>query len=354
MTVMDSHHSPHLTGDAITMTPKETLGWLEAGGSHHEIGLALGRQGRRAVHERLLATSLWREVTVPRHAPLVRRLLDTAAERLPWVVEELEGLAEGLGLPFLTVAAWNCRGDLLASVPDGCTSLVLPGEVPLIAHNEDGLPCLDGACFLARLRPAGQPGFLTFCYPGSLPGHTFSLTAAGLVVTINNLRLVGVSPVLPRMVLSRALLAQPDLAAALALLETAPPGGGFHFTLAQAGVGEVLSVEVGGGGFSCRPVTAPALHANHCLHLGAPQTITASSADRQRRGEALIAGGEGDPLVLLGDTGGPGLPIYRRAPDDPDEENTLATALFRLTPAGVAWQLSVPGEAGIREGIGPV
>ncbi|WP_416138019.1 C45 family autoproteolytic acyltransferase/hydrolase [Halomonas sp. HK25] len=334
------------------VTPSR-LGWLEAGGSHRELGLALGRQGRRAVYERLLATRLWQDVTAAHHAPLVRRLLATTTERLPWVAEELEGLAEGLGLPFETVVAWNCRGDLLASVPDGCTTLVLPGEVPQVAHNEDGLPCLDGACFLARLRPVGQPAFLTFCYPGSLPGHTFSLTAAGLVVTINNLRLLGVSPELPRMVLSRALLAQPDLAAALALLEAAPSGGGFHYTLAQTGHAEVLSVEVGGGGFSCRTLAAPALHANHCLNLDLPQAITVSSADRQRQGDALIAGGERDPLTLLRDTGGPGLPIYRRELDDPDEENTLATALFCLTPEGAAWQVSVPGEAGVRRGIGP-
>ena len=330
------------------------LGWLEAAGGHRELGLALGRQGRAAVHGPLMATPLWREVTAAHHGPRVRRLLAATAARFPWVVEELEGLAEGLGLPLATVAAWNCRGDLLASVPDGCTTLVLPGPAPVIAHNEDGLPCLDGRCFLARLRPAGQPALLTFCYPGSLPGHTFSLTAAGLVVTINNLRLTGIEPELPRMALSRALLAQPDLAAALALLEAAPPGGGFHYTLAQAGLAEVLSVEVGGGSVSCRRLSAPALHANHCLDLDLPQVITDSSRDRQRRGEALMAAGERDPLAVLGDTDGPGLPICRRAPDDPDEENTLATALFRLTPEGVAWQVAVPGEAGIREGIGPV
>ncbi len=329
------------------------LGWLEAAGSHREIGLALGRQGRHAVHERLMATSLWQEVTADRHVPLVRHLLATTTERFPWVAEELAGLAEGLGLPLETVAAWNCRGDLLASVPDGCTTLVLPGRAPRIAHNEDGLPCLDGACFLARLRPAGHPVFLTLCYPGSLPGHTFSLTAAGLVVTINNLRLAGIAPELPRMVLSRALLAQPDLDVALALLEAAPPCGGFHYTLAQAGHAEVLSVEVGGGGFSSRALTAPALHANHCLHLEAPQAITDSSADRQRRGEALIAAGECAPLTLLRDTAGPGLPIYRREPDDPDQENTLATALFYLTLEGVTWEVVVPGEVDVQRGIGP-
>lgn len=331
------------------------LGWLEAGGSHRELGLALGRRGRRAVHERLLATPLWREVTAPRHTAAVERMLAATAGRLPWVMEELEGLAEGLALPLGEVAAWNCRGDLLAGVPDGCTTLVLPGPEPLIAHNEDGLPCLDGECFLARLAPPGQPAFLAFCYPGSLPGHTFSVTEAGLVVTVNNLRLSGVLPELPRMVLSRELLRQPDLPAARALLESAPAGGGFHFSLAGRGEGgriEVASAEVGAGRCAWRRLEEPALHANHCLQLDLPQAITASSAARQRRGEALLAAGVRDPLALLHDTGGEGLPILRRDPDDPDEENTLATALFRITVQGVTWRVQVPGEAGIRQGSG--
>ncbi|MDN3521890.1 C45 family autoproteolytic acyltransferase/hydolase [Halomonas ramblicola] len=338
----------------MTASAPHRLGWLEAAGDPYAIGLALGRRGRRAVHEKLLASDAWRAVTDARHRPAVMRMLE-GTRRLPWVLEELEGLAAGLDLPLEAVFAWHCRGDLLATASDGCTTVILPGESPCIAHNEDGLPCLDGEAFLARLRPDDRPGFLSFCYPGSLPGHTFALTEAGIVQAVNNLRLTGVAPELPRMVLSRAMLAQPDLAAILTLLEVAPPGGGFHFTLARQGEPEVLSLEVGGGRDSRRPVAAPGVHANHALHLAGPQVVTRSSADRQRRGEALLAGGECDPLAILADTGGEGLPIHRREPDDPDDENTLATAVFRLDEDDVLWEVWAPGDVhpyrGTRRGL---
>ena len=53
---------------------------------------------------------------------------------------------------------------------------------------------------------------------------------------------------------------------------------------------------------------------------------------------SLVAAGAA-PLATLRDTGGAGLPIRRDAADDPDEENTLGTAVFRLTPAGLDWNI---------------
>jgi hypothetical protein len=40
-------------------------------------------------------------------------------------------------------------------------------------------------------------------------------------------------------------------------------------------------------------------------------------------------------LAILADRSDPDLPIYRIDPDDPDWENTLATAVFRLDASGV-------------------
>jgi hypothetical protein len=42
---------------------------------------------------------------------------------------------------------------------------------------------------------------------------------------------------------------------------------------------------------------------------------------------------------MLHDKAPAGLPIYRDDPDDPDDENTLATALFRIRHDGVAMQV---------------
>lgn len=316
------------------------LGWLRLAGSPRDLGRALGQAGRAAVARHLPAHPLWQMVNAPSHAARVALMAEATRVRFPWIWAEIEGLAEGLGLPVGHVFAWNCRGDLLASVPDGCTTVMLPGPEPVLAHNEDGLPFFRGACFIAEARPEGSPGFHAFCYPGSIPGHTFAFTAAGLVQTVNNLRLTGVKAGIPRMVLGRALLATDSLAVALDLLRDAPSGG-FHFALMQRGDPRILSVEFGGGRHSVEEIGAPAIHANHALHLPRglkAQIVTGSSRDRQARGEALAAAGAA-PLAILRDAGGSGLPIRRDATDDPDEENTLGTAVMRLSGQRLDWNI---------------
>ncbi|RCV85895.1 6-aminopenicillanic acid acyl-transferase [Vreelandella rituensis] len=311
-------------------------------GGPFERGKALGRLGRDAVQHVLTSTPLWAQIQAARHNPAVARMVTITQRHFPTIWAELEGLATGLQLPMERVFAWNCRGELLADTADGCTTVQLPGSSPLIAHNEDGLPCLRGHCFMVEVGPERGQGFTAFCYPGSLPGHTFAFTRQGLVQTVNNLRLAALSPSIPRIVLGRAVLNQPSLADAVALLRRFPDSAGFHFTLAAPATGEMLSVEFGGGEVSVRSVTEPRVHANHALHHRAGQAaqrITQSSFDRQQRGEALLAAGLRDPLALLHDTGGEGLPILRLAPDDPDQENTLATVVFELDPKGLRWRL---------------
>jgi len=314
------------------------LGWVRSQGNPREIGRALGQAGRVAVQGRLVGTAIWDEVTGASHAPAVVRMAAAVQARFPLIWQELEGLAEGLALPVAQVFAWNCRGDLLAHAPDGCTTVMLPGATPVIAHNEDGLPSLRGACFLAEVQPEAAPGFVSFCYPGSIPGHTFAVTKAGLVQAVNNIRLTGLVPDLPRMVLGRAVLGCETLDAAVGLLRAAPSGA-FHFALSQCRDRRVLSVEFGDGACSVVEISVPAAHANHALHLDhAGQIVTQSSADRQARGEVLVSAGVGS-LEILRDAAGLGLPIRRDAPDDPDGENTHATAVMTLRPEGVDWAI---------------
>jgi hypothetical protein len=172
------------------------------------------------------------------------------------------------------------------------------------------------------------------------------VTAAGLVITVNNLRLLGVAPEIPRMVLTRALLSASDRSAAVRLLRDAPPSGGFHLSIGQAGAADIWSVSFGGGAVHVVEHIRPALHSNHALVSGpamSRQTITASSRDRLRRGLDLLEQGA-EPLAILKDTGGPGLPIFRAAADDPDDENTLAQFHARLSATGIDWQVHSPGQ----------
>lgn len=316
------------------------IGWLRIQSSPFEIGAEMGRLGRAAVHEHLLQSAIWSQITSDDHSASVTRMLENTQNRFPDIYEELRGLAAGLDLSLQDVAAWNCRGDILTSVPDGCTTIQTPGPRIEIAHNEDGLPFFRGHCFILDAQPAQSTGFRAFCYPGSLAGHTMGWNDAGLVQATNNLRLKNVEAGIPRMVLGRAVLAEPTLQGAVGVLANDPQSGGFHMTLAQSGQPMLLSVEYGGGGCSVVEIKTRSAHANHALHLAQNgQRVTRSSQDRQITADRMVGEMDKTALEILRDTSGPGLPIRRDDPRDPDEENTLATCIFDVLDTGVTWKV---------------
>lgn len=314
------------------------LDWIRITGTPYDIGFALGQRGRHAVHENLLTSDPWTRAVSADHRPAILRMVAGTKELFPEIYSEIVGLADGLELPFDDVFAWNCRGDLFASTSDGCTTIQMPGEDIVIAHNEDGLPFFDGHCFITEI--AGSGNFTSFCYPGSIPGHTFAVTDTGLVMTANNLRLTGVTSDVPRMVLGRAMLNCRSLDDVRNLLGDVPASGGFHYSLAQTGAGALISIEFGGGAYIEKEITRPSLHANHAVlghRVHHRQIITDSSRDRQARGTVLLASPEPDLMEILRDTGGNGLPIWRRRPDDPDNENTIASAVFVVSGSELHW-----------------
>jgi hypothetical protein len=79
------------------------------------------------------------------------------------------------------------------------------------------------------------------------------------------------------------------------------------------------------------------------------QIVTDSSRDRQLRVDALLPT-LASPLQaaalldVLQDRAPSGLPIYRDDPLDPDDENTLATALFDIGAAGVSMKVYRQGQ----------
>ncbi|MBS0445954.1 MAG: peptidase C45 [Proteobacteria bacterium] len=324
------------------------LSLIDIAGTPHEAGRALGRFGAAAVHEHLLHTRAWATVMAWRGSTAAAAMAALVRERFPGIWSELQGLAEGLHLPIEDVFLWNCRGDLWAMAPDGCTTVQLPGRARRrMVHNEDGDPGFAGRCALAACGIEGGPRFVSFVYPGSLPGHTFAVTDGGLAMAVNNLRVLHVAAGVPRMVLTRAVLAATTLDAAVSLLREQPRAGGFHLTLGHRDSADLLSIEFSALACSVRTVTAPSLHANHAIHpptRDLPQRITGSSGHRQVRGDALLdeARAQGvpvDPLAILADTGNAQFPILRLDPADGDDENTLATADIVIEASHIDWRV---------------
>lgn len=332
---------------------KQELSLFRVSGEPYDVGYRLGELAKPVFAEYMEQSSAWRAVRRWRGKPFVQQLRDAARAHFPALLSELDGMAAGLGWPVDDLFLWNCRGELIHNAPDGCTTLAaIEGHARFIAHNEDGDPFLRERCALVEVRPAGKPGFVSFYYPGSLPGHTFAATRAGLVQAINNLRIRIPAIGVPRMILARAVLDAASLDEALHILRGTPAASGFHHTLGCAGDERLLSVEASARRCSVQTVSTIAGHANHLIHPDCEaeaQIVTDSSRDRQARVEHLLSTrsaptSQAALLGVLQDRAPEGLPIYRDDPLDPDDENTLATALFDIGRDSVSMKVYRQGQ----------
>ncbi|MDR1828995.1 MAG: C45 family peptidase [Methylobacteriaceae bacterium] len=317
---------------------------LKLSGSHRDIGLRLGAFGKPTIHRYLLKSHVWAQIHALKDHPFVADARELVQKRFPEYWLELEGIADGAEVPADDLFAWNCRGDLLATIPDGCTTVMIPGETPVIAHNEDGSAWLRGGCAIAEVEPAGRRPFKTFVYPGSIPGHTFSVNDAGIAFTVNNIRSRAPGKGFPRMFLTRAILDCAVTDEVRRILEDSPRFGAYHVSVGRVGSADIFSMEFTHHRCSIKKITRPCVHSNHLIHEAMaeePQIITGSSQSRQDRGNELIQTAEGalDPLVILHDGNHPVFPIFRRQPDDPDDENTLAGSVFELGQSGIIWKV---------------
>lgn len=322
------------------------LAVIDIAGTPYEVGLQLGKFGADVVRKHLVRTHAWASVTAFHDHPILAAARELVAIRFPRYWEEIRGLAHGLELPLEDVFTWNCRGDIWAMAPDGCTTVQIPGQPAVLAHNEDGDPGLKNRCAIAVIHSEGGKAFTAFAYPGSIPGHAFAVTEAGLVQTVNNIRARnGTTIGLPRMVLTRAMLDCTSIDQAVDLLEKSERWGAFHLSLAQRGVPHIFSIEFTRNSCSARQINQPSCHANHLIHdamANEDQIVTGSSRSRQERGDEILRHSSEkapDPLAILWDQSRPALPVYREQPDDPDGENTIATALFEIHPDRVSWRI---------------
>ena len=318
------------------------LPYLQFSGSHYEIGVQLGQFGAQAVHSHLLNSPAWAELSQWRGSAALKAMQHLVQENFPLIWQELLGLAAGLNLSIEDTFIWNCRGDLWAMAPDGCSTILQLDPVSRITHNQDGDPNLYVQCAVVQFKPDGGPTFTSFVYPGSLPGHSFAVNEYDLVMTVNSIHASHTQPGTPRIVLCRAIMNCIQVKEAVNLLRDHARAGAFHLSLSGAG-GNIHSVEFHQDRIYDLAIDDPMFHANHAIHSTVrhyPQIITGSSGYRQIQGDAMIklSGSEIDALAILADDTHR-FPIYRRLADDPDNENTLATADFIYTEYGLEWNV---------------
>lgn len=333
-----------------------TLKLIKADGTLFELGFQIGTAVRGTVHKISIQNS---EFTAAEDkwigSDYIRQMMQLTEKVYPEFTQELRGMAEGMNIDYERAFIWNCRGDLrwpddisakmAAELSEGCTSLLLPRSTtghPVVAHNEDGSADYADHCFWLQASPAQGPAFESFLYPGMIAGHSMGANAAGVVQTINNIRVHDLKIGIPRHFICRAVLASPTLEVALSHIERSDRASGFHHNLGDAISGRLLSVEAPASACILKEITErPSAHANHLVFdeiKALDQSITHSSQVRQIRSNDLLQDRKNspvDPLSILRESQ-PGSEILRRPSDGGDDYGqTLATGVFALSPSEI-------------------
>ncbi len=245
-------------------------------GSYGEVGRRIGRRFQDRIRECFRARGRWVEglESFMLEDPATRRnpFIEALSEDMPELLEELEGISQGSGVPFDKVFAACINPELSAlkktvTHEDDCTSVALcAGDKLWIAHNEDGsCACLDHMYLLDIEWPSGARAWC-FSYPGYWPGNGPSLNSAGLAQTVNYIGSKKVRQGLPRYALDRAILEAPDMEAAQEIACHPRRAYSQHHYLLSKKEHRILSVETAADACSVKQVKGIDVHANHFVH----------------------------------------------------------------------------------------
>jgi isopenicillin-N N-acyltransferase like protein len=250
---------------------------IRIGGTPREMGLAFGQQRRDSIRHMIGNVRAfldetydqirlgWEDAILQTH-----KYLPYAQELTPRYVEELRAVAEGADVPFDDVMVLNCLEAITTDALHllGCTTFVAnedhtaDGHV-LVGHNEDWLPADESDVVLIHAQPSGEPAYLAMTYGALLPNIGFN--SEGICQCCDSVYPTDVRMGVPRIFVSRAVLAARSMSDAIAAALASHRAAGYNHVLAHAS-GEAYNIEVSARHFSMMYAQGGILaHTNHYL-----------------------------------------------------------------------------------------
>jgi isopenicillin-N N-acyltransferase-like protein len=235
--------------------------FIQVKGTHRQIGQQIGEACREQVqlsveNARALLGAAYDELQLTWDGAQIqsRKYLPFAQERYPQYVDELLGIAEGSNSTFDDIAVLNVMEAVTSDALhlDKCTSVAVnekytaDGNV-LIAHNEDWLPEDESSVYVVHATPDDEPPFLGMTYGGLLPNIGFN--AAGIAQCCDSVYPNDSRIGIPRLVVSRAVLAARTLEEAIRATVSPHRAAGYNHLLAHES-GELYNVEVSARSFA--------------------------------------------------------------------------------------------------------
>ncbi|XP_067002948.1 beta-alanyl-dopamine/carcinine hydrolase [Anabrus simplex] len=217
----------------IELGRRNAIPILYTRGTHYEVGFDVGRTFSGLIQSFLSSYKELNDIYLPLYETEAGRkvyeeTLQSVKDNFPQYVREMEGTADGAGVPFHKLFLLHLD-DIVSNVIhgpsksqyincNGCSSICCnqPGE-EVLGHTEDALNIVLNHFYFVSAHiisetPQGRWGvkeerFTSLCYAGHLPGFTMSYNHHGLVFSVNVISAKKlVSGKTPRYFLTRAML----------------------------------------------------------------------------------------------------------------------------------------------------
>lgn len=254
---------------------------LRTTGTHISVGRALGAFRRRDIQR---AVEIAHEVLATESASpaelhdQIAPFIELAHAHTPGALQEMEGLAVGADVSFETLFRLNCMesrpvgsaflwnrpereavavldpdtadtGSAQDGIPapDACTSIASRYDAGcVVGHTEDSSPeNLNGIYLLDATIMGTQSTIVSryhaLNYAMSIAGCAAAVNSHGLMILIDALPDPDRQRGVPRSCVSRVLLDQPSIEAAIDVLQTLPRGGGWNYFMVQGS--RIVNVE---------------------------------------------------------------------------------------------------------------
>lgn len=270
---------------------------ITASGSHHDIGMVIGRTMKDHIAAILVQARKdlppniqWKDVL---HQSKLYLTYSQAV--YPQYIRELVGIADGADLPFEDLFALMCEvlwdshiWQLGTHRPvRGCTDLVARGRATLdgstlLAHTNDELPDHENHLVILKIQAEDEPEFLGVSSGGAAISAGYN--AVGIGITGNQVDSNDSRPGVPRLLMVRAILAARRLGEAIKVCTLPERASNYNNIISDAS-GEIFSME--GSASDCEAIYIEEDILAHANHYVSPP-MRKFEADRHEIANSLV------------------------------------------------------------------
>jgi len=177
-----------------------------SGPSNYEFGLAMGKQFSKEIQARMTISRQMQQSLLPFYnsdngQAVYQTFVNSHTKRFPDYVKEMQGIADGSGVPFHVLFLMSLREEFsfwinstssAKQIPyfrDHCSDYMLNNQDWLVVgHNEDGAIEDVGHMVLVTATVGEgkkQASFTTVVYLGELPTGAFGFNSYGIALSLN-------------------------------------------------------------------------------------------------------------------------------------------------------------------------